>query len=445
MQRLAMIVTLLSVCISCKFVKKEPEKPDIKVATHPPFAWQMYQNPEDAGFSKAAIQKIEAYFHHSDLAALFVVYNGKVLLARGDYQRRFNCHSIRKSLMNAVIGIGYDAGKIDLNKTLADLRIDDFYKLSESEKQASIRCILQSRSGIYHPAVYETRSMAESRPIRNSKKNGTYWYYNNWDFNVLSTIVQQEMEADFLDLFAKRIAEPLGMEDYREFDGNYYADSAVSYHKAYGFKLSARDLARFGLLYLQHGVWQGQRILSEDWIKQSTTSYSNTNTVRGGYGYLWWIPKIANTHTGYAACGVGTQVLLMIPDLELIIVQRINTFSGKNHPFDLKLYAMIVNAKQGTSKDSSELILLPESDQAKSFWIDSKEKYVGKYRAFDGIYKVSVYEEGLLIKYPKGLKAWLIPEKEPDTFMVDDVLEIIKLEKSPSSETGKLTVPGSGK
>ncbi|MBN2089100.1 hypothetical protein JW964_05790 [candidate division KSB1 bacterium] len=58
---------------------------------------------------------------------------------------------------------------------------------------------------------------------------------------------------------------------------------------------------------------------------------------------------------------------------------------------------------------------------------------------------MSVYEEGLLIEYPKGLKALLIPEKEQDTFMVDDVLEIIKLEKSPSSETGKLTMSGSGK
>jgi CubicO group peptidase (beta-lactamase class C family) len=443
MQRVFIVaVAFLSILVSCRFAKKEPVNSETKQMVKPKFRWEVYKNPEDAGFSKEAIQEIEEYFDKTEMASLFVVNRGKVLLALGEYQRRFNCHSVRKSLMNAVVGIGYDEGKIDLNKSLADLEIDDLHKLCNEEKQATIRQILQSRSGIYHPAVYETGSMTKSKPVRNSMENGTHWYYNNWDFNVLSTIVQQEMGNDFLSLFSSRIAEPLGMEDYREFDGNYYVDSTVSYHKAYGFKLSARDLARFGLLYLQKGVWEGQRILSEDWIKQSITPYSDTKTARGGYGYLWWIPKIADKYSAYAACGVGTQVLLVIPELDLVIVQRVNTYLGKQHPFDLKLYEMIVNAKVRPGENSLEFASLPPVCQLNSYTIESKEDYVGLYKGFDGIYMVSIYDSGLIIEYPKGLKSLLIQEKEKDTFSVEDINEIIKLEKPLHFKSGKLSVIG---
>jgi CubicO group peptidase (beta-lactamase class C family) len=407
-----------------------------------PFAWQRYKNPEDAGFSREAIRRIENHYARSGLASLFIVHHGRVVLALGDYQRRLQCHSIRKSLMNAVLGIGVDENRIDLDKTLEDLGIDDQGGLTADEKQATVRQLLQARSGVYHAAVYETGSMSRTRPKRGAHPPGSFWYYNNWDFNVLSTIVNQKTGDDFLRLFNARVAGPLGMEDYREFDGNYFSDPAVSRHPAYGFKLSARDLARFGQLYLQKGIWNGKRILSREWIEESTKPYSVTHTARGGYGYLWWIPDLGNSLRAFAACGVGTQVLLVVPDLDLVIVQRVNTFAGKNHPFDMPLYQMIVRAKKGAGKEAPTCIPLPTLQENPNYEIKDKENFVGNYLSTDGEYEVRPHGNGLLIRYPKGMQALLLPWKNNGTFLVEDIFEIISLEKTQPGKTGKLNVLG---
>jgi len=406
------------------------------------FAWVKYKNPADAGFSKQSIRTIEDHFDRSGMASLFVVYRSRVLLALGDYQRRFACHSIRKSLMNAVVGIGVNEGKIDLNKTLKDLAIDDVAGLTEEEKQATVRQLLQARSGVYHPAVYETGSMTRSKPNRGAYQPGSFWYYNNWDFNALSTIVNQQTGDDFLRLFRTRIAEPLGMEDYRELDGNYFLDPPVSRHAAYGFKLSARDLARFGLLYLQKGVWCGRRILVQEWIEESTRSYSDTHTPRGGYGYLWWIPDLGHSIKGFAACGVGVQVLLVVPEMDLVVVQRVDTFGGKQHPFDPALYKMILEAKKGEGSKAAECVPLPSRQENVNTVVTDKEIFVGSYLDAGYTYLVREHGDGLLITYPNGTQARLLPRPEVGTFLVEDISEVIHLEKPEAEKAGKLTVLG---
>jgi CubicO group peptidase (beta-lactamase class C family) len=95
-------------------------------------------------------------------------------------------HSIRKSLLSALIGIAVDEHKIDLNAAIGSLDIDDNApSLSSTEKTATVADLLKARSGIYHPALYETPGMARLRPARGSHPPGTFWYYNNWDFLVL--------------------------------------------------------------------------------------------------------------------------------------------------------------------------------------------------------------------------------------------------------------------
>jgi len=407
------------------------------------FSWRRYKDPQAAGFAKAALRQIEEHYSRSGLASLFVVHQGRVLLALGDYQRRFQCHSIRKTLMNAVMGICHDEKKIDLNKTLADLKIDDIGGLTETEKQATVKNLLQARSGVYHPAVYETASMTKAKPQRGTHGSGSFWHYNNWDFNALSTIVNRETGDDFLRLFTERIAGPLGMEDYREIDGNYFLDPAVSRHPGYGFKLSARDLARFGLLYLQKGVWNGSRVLSERWIADSTRSYSNTHTARGGYGYLWWIPAIGGAGPAFAACGVGTQVLLVLPGLDLVIVQRVNTFRGQKHPFDPSLYEKIAAAvKTANINTTAECIPLTGHPESAATAIMDRDKFIGSYGAADGIYRIRAHGDGLVVVYPKGMQARLLPMENKDTFLVEDIFEVIRLKKAASGKNGELLVLG---
>ena len=90
--------------------------------------------------------------------------------------------------------------------------------------------------------------------------------------------------------------------------------------------MSARDLARFGLLYLREGKWDGTQIVSQEWIRESTTPHSKFEDGRG-YGYLWWTaepqsfsPGSALQHHCFFASGFGEQYLIMIPRLDLVVV-----------------------------------------------------------------------------------------------------------------------------
>lgn len=86
--------------------------------------------------------------------------------------------------------------------------------------------------------------------------------------------------------------------------------------------MSARDLARFGQLYLDGGRWAGKQIIPENWVRDSLTSYSETDRRDRGYGYMWWIldPAVFSSGAGLAA-GNGGHYTAVIPSKRLIIAQ----------------------------------------------------------------------------------------------------------------------------
>ena len=88
------------------------------------------------------------------------------------------------------------------------------------------------------------------------------------------------------DALNAKIARPIGMQDYRPQDGAYVRGDA-SFHPAYPIRMSARDLARFALLYLRKGNWAGRQIVPQAWVQESTQAYSRS-PFGLGYGYLWW-------------------------------------------------------------------------------------------------------------------------------------------------------------
>lgn len=295
--------------------------------------WQRLTDDEAAaaGWSRERLAPARDYAKKISTEAVFIVAGGKVLDAWGPIDRKFNVHSIRKSYMSALYGIQVHAGKIKLNATMADLGIDDNEpSLTEVEKKATMHDLLKARSGVYHPALYETAGMKASRPERHSHKPGEFWYYNNWDFNALGTIYEQLCGTGIYEDFKRLIADPIGMEDYLVADGKYVT-GADSIHRAYPFRMTARDMARFGLLFLRDGKWNGKQVVPEQWVKESLTSYSNAGS-RGGYGYLWWVerdgvhlPGVKLPAGSFSARGAGGHFILVVPSLDLVIVHRVNT------------------------------------------------------------------------------------------------------------------------
>jgi CubicO group peptidase (beta-lactamase class C family) len=320
---------------------------------YPDKAWTAA--PDLPGWSADRLKAARQYSMTIPTAAVMIVVDGMVLDEWGETARRFNVHSIRKSLLSALYGIAAKEGRVQLGKTLADLGIDDAPPvLSDVEKQATVADLLKARSGVYHAAVYETPGMAYARPARSSYPPGTYWYYNNWDFNALGTILERATGTSIFKQFKTRIADPIGMEDFREEDGSYVR-GPQSDHAAYPFRMTARDLARFGLLYLREGRWRDRQIVPREWVDESTRTYSDLGQ-RGGFGYLWWVAPNGGPHFPsasfkgcvYSAQGAGGHYIVVVPYLRLVVVHRVNTDERRDvSPTQFgHLMQLILNAKQ---------------------------------------------------------------------------------------------------
>jgi CubicO group peptidase (beta-lactamase class C family) len=293
--------------------------------------------PEAAGWSVEKLAEAKSWSQQiAPSAAVMIIQHGLVVAQWGDVAIKSNLHSVRKSLLSALIGIAVDEHKIDLGATIGSLGIDDNAPgLTPAEKAATVGDLLKARSGIYHPALYETPGMARQRPARGSHPPGTFWYYNNWDFNALGTIYERATGEWIFTALQGKIARPIGMQDYQPSDGKYVR-GAASDHPAYPIRMSARDLARFALLYLHDGRWKDRQIVPIAWVHESTQSYSQAFPEAGpgyGYGYLWWIGFPSNTgaptlnvppHT-FAAMGAEGQYAFVIPAYDLVIVHRINS------------------------------------------------------------------------------------------------------------------------
>jgi CubicO group peptidase (beta-lactamase class C family) len=298
---------------------------------YPKDRWERVPSPQAAGWSSETLKAARDYSATIKTSAVMIVAGGKVVDEWGETATRFNVHSIRKSLLTAMYGLYVADGRIDLTKTMRDLGMDDNEpSLTEIEKGATLHDLLKARSGIYHPALYETPGMKAARPKRGSHAPGTFWYYNNWDFNAAGMIFERAVKNSIFREFKTNIAEPLGMEDYRIEDGQYIT-GPDSVYAAYPFRLTARDMARFGLLFLRNGRWGWRQIIPAQWVKDSVTAYSDAGE-SGGYGYMWWVaangkhlPGVSIPDGSYSARGAGGHHILVIPAYDLVIVHRVNT------------------------------------------------------------------------------------------------------------------------
>jgi CubicO group peptidase (beta-lactamase class C family) len=321
-------------------------------------SWEVVKKPEDLGYSSEKLVEAEEYAGTIDTAAVMIIVDGVVLYQWGDVSKKFITHSTRKSFLSALYGKYVHDGAIDLDKSLRSLGIDDEPPLTKQEKTATIRDCLKARSGVYHTAEAESEGMHNKKPERGTFRAGEFWLYNNWDFNVLGTIFQQLTGKNIFQALKEDIADPIGMEDFIAEDGRSFKTNR-SIHEAYMFIISARDMARFGLLFLRNGNWNGKQVIPEDWVKESTTYFSDATVYGGdGYGYMWWVAKDHNKlphfpgvtvkEGTYSARGYGGHYIVVIPEYDMVVVHRVDTFERDNYvipPQFGKLLRLILEAK----------------------------------------------------------------------------------------------------
>lgn len=275
--------------------------------------------PESFGYSGKKLDEAKDYFEKIGGDAFFVVKSGYVIAAWGDYSKPIDGRSIRKSYLNGLLGIEYGAGNLHLDATLGDLGIDDKEGLTNDEKKASILNLLTSSSGVYHPAAFESEEQKGARPPRGSFKPGTFFYYNNWDFNTMGHIYTQISGNDIFRALEDKIARQTGMQDFDIKNTSYQSDNSSNY-PAYLIKSSARDDARFGYLYLRKGKWKDRQIIPEEWVEMSFTPHVKTGKFYYyDYGFFWWIDS---DRQQYFARGNSGQYIAVLPGEDMVIVFR---------------------------------------------------------------------------------------------------------------------------
>lgn len=182
------------------------------VSVHQPYptqTWNKIKSPEAMGWSSAKLALAQQYSESIGSAAVMIVVYEEILAEWGETGRKIDVRSLMKPFLNALYGIAVQEGKMNIQRTLAELGIDDKSPaLTPAEQQARIVDLLQARSGVYHLSSIDTPAMIEDMPERGSHPPGTFWYYHNWDFCVLGGIYEQIMQrslfADFDRLITTR-------------------------------------------------------------------------------------------------------------------------------------------------------------------------------------------------------------------------------------------------
>jgi CubicO group peptidase (beta-lactamase class C family) len=320
---------------------------------YPGKAWMKIEDPGAFGWSPSGIAEFRAQLKRTHAESVVAVYQGRVLFEYGDVAHPMLLASVRKSLLSMMYGNYVANGSIKLDATLADLDIDDVGGLSPKEKQATVRDLLRARSGVYHPAANKGDD-SEQAPRRDSQVHGTYFLYNNWDFNALGTIFEKQTGQNIYDAFQRDYAKPLQMQDFKRSEQVKERRDDLSIHPAYHFHLSARDLARVGWLMLRQGNWDGHQLVPRDWVEDTTRVVTPALDMHPpglrkgpmGYGYLWWVwdsrwakGPYEGAYTGH---GNNGQFITVMPALGLVVA--FETPQGAGNKIVLSQYLGLLEA-----------------------------------------------------------------------------------------------------
>ena len=245
--------------------------------------------------------------------------------------------SVTKSVTSLLCGIAVDEGHI---KSIDDVVTEYLPELKKGDpmwQKLTIRHLLDMRSGLDFEDTYSLRLKnlkrlnaiaklnygrnipAQVRRLKFRCEPGTEYRYESMTTEILGLVIESATGRSYSDYLKEKVWTPLGMESpaYLSYDSKKHHTP----HAFGGLAVTMRDLAKIGRLYLNRGVWNGRRIVSESWIEQST-AYSQDNE---GYHFCWYNTSCIGADKpefpGYYAMGIRGQVLFVNPYKNLIMVR----------------------------------------------------------------------------------------------------------------------------
>jgi CubicO group peptidase (beta-lactamase class C family) len=308
--------------------------------------WERIAKPESAGYSSARLEGLRAWLASLDTTSMFVTVGGRVLFEYGDVAHLSYLASVRKSVLAMLYGKYVENGTIRLDTPLKDLQFTDVGGLLPRELDARIEDLITARSGVYHPASNAGDS-TDSAPPRGSQAPGSYYLYNNWDFNAAGAVFEQLTRRDIYDAVETDLARPIGMQDFDRTVQRKTGDQTRSQHMAYHMHFSVRDMTRIGLLMLREGNWSGQQVVPRAWARKIRSLVTPMNEMnppgyrslgtgqRWGYGYMWWVWDAPNSpgpfEGAYSGMGAGGQYITILPEFDMVVAHKTDTSQVSPH------------------------------------------------------------------------------------------------------------------
>lgn len=323
---LLLLNIFLFICSSCAQNSKTT------VSYWPTENW-LVSTPEEQGVDSKILLKMFKFIQSSptlDFHSILIIRNGYIITEayRSPYNKNttHNIKSASKSILSALVGIALEKKCLDN----LEQKISGFYPeyVKEPLKQnISLYDLLTMTAGLdwkedAGPSPYDLENWNK---VPMKYKPGETFEYNTAMTHMMSAILSKACGESTKDLADKWLFEPLGIKNYqwrKGEEGIYYGGSDIF--------LIPRDMAKFGFLFLNNGMWNEKAIVSKEWIKKSTSRIVDIPNeiiyaVGLDYGYWWWIQEKA-----YMAWGAGGQYIIVSPDLDLIVVFTADGFDDIN-------------------------------------------------------------------------------------------------------------------
>lgn len=284
--------------------------------------------PEEQGLSSTAILNfVKSAEEKFDALHSFVLLRHGQVVAEGWWypysaEQRHRLYSLSKSFTATGVGLAIDAGALSLEDLVLDYFPKDLNVIPHRNLQAMrIRDLLIMSTGHMHDTIDDMFSDGDMPWVETflalpvEYKPGTHFTTNLGATYMLAAILQRATGENIVDYLQPRLFEPLGIKGY------YWQESPQGISAGgWGLRLKTEDLARFGQLYLQKGMWDGERILSEEWIKTATMLQTSTGSDpysdwEQGYGYHFWLGR----HNTYHSDGDFGQFCIVMPEQDTVL------------------------------------------------------------------------------------------------------------------------------